>query len=61
MRVHEFLCEGCGHRWSVLCADKDDIRTCPKCWSSFTRRVISQVSVVYSGSGWTGAGRKSRG
>jgi putative FmdB family regulatory protein len=44
MPIYEFECEGCGVRFEELVTAGDAVVACPKCGSSRTRRLLSNVS-----------------
>ena len=48
MPIYEYLCEGCGERFSRLrpIREMDQPARCPKCGAETARRLISQVAAA---------------
>jgi putative FmdB family regulatory protein len=53
MPTYAYKCANCGHRFDIRQRYYDDPLTdCPNCEDGQIRRVISQVNVVFKGSGF---------
>ena len=53
MPTYAYKCANCGHRFDIRQRYSDDPLTdCPNCEDGQVRRVISQVNVVFKGSGF---------
>ena len=52
MPIYDYHCDHCGHAFSAVQSFKDEALTaCPSCGKR-PRRLISQPSIVFKGSGW---------
>lgn len=61
MPLYRYLCESCGHSFSVLDSfNSPDQRECEECGAHRARRLPSRVGIQYKGSGFytTNYGRK---
>nr|BAL52972.1 regulatory protein, FmdB family [uncultured Acetothermia bacterium]BAL59240.1 regulatory protein, FmdB family [Candidatus Acetothermum autotrophicum] len=61
MPLYRYLCESCGHTFSVLDSfDSPDQRDCEECGAKQARRLPSRVGIQYKGQGFytTNYGRK---
>ncbi|MCS7197302.1 MAG: hypothetical protein NZ930_01235 [Candidatus Bipolaricaulota bacterium] len=61
MPLYRYLCESCGHSFSVLDSfNSPDQRECAECGAPQARRLPSRVGIQYKGSGFytTNYGRK---
>ncbi len=61
MPLYRYLCESCGHSFSVLDSfNSPDHRECEECGARQARRLPSRVGIQYKGSGFytTNYGRK---
>ncbi len=61
MPLYRYLCESCGHSFSVLDSfNSPDQRECEECGAHQARRLPSRVGIQYKGSGFytTNYGRK---
>ncbi len=61
MPMYRYLCESCGHSFSVLDSfNSPDQRECEECGAPKARRLPSRVGVHYKGAGFytTNYGRK---
>ncbi len=61
MPLYRYLCESCGHSFSVLDSfNSPDQRECEECGAQQARRLPSRVGIQYKGSGFytTNYGRK---
>lgn len=61
MPLYRYLCESCGHSFSVLDSfNSPDQRDCEECGAPKARRLPSRVGIQYKGSGFytTNYGRK---
>lgn len=52
MPIYDYHCDHCGHSFSAVQSFKDEaLAKCPSC-GQHPRRLISQPSIVFKGSGW---------
>jgi putative FmdB family regulatory protein len=61
MPLYRYLCESCGHSFSVLDSfNSQDQRECEECGAKQARRLPSRVGIQYKGTGFytTNYGRK---
>lgn len=53
MPLYRYLCESCGHNFSVLDSfNSPDQRECEECGAPGARRLPSRVGIQYKGSGF---------
>ncbi|HET8567759.1 MAG TPA: FmdB family zinc ribbon protein [Candidatus Limnocylindria bacterium] len=52
MPIYDYRCDHCGHAFSAVRSFGDDqIPACPSCGGE-PRKLMSQTSIVFKGSGW---------
>ncbi len=61
MPTYEYICDDCGHTFTVMHKITEKIEECEKCKTKTVSRLLSPVTFILSGSGWYKDGYSSGG